>query len=408
MPRDAFRRLWWGETVSLLGSQVTALAVPLTAIVALHASAFELGALAAGRWLPYILLSLPIGLLVDRHRRRPVLIAADLVQALALATVPLLALCHALTFGALLVATTVAGMGACAFEIAYRSYLPSLVSPERLTDANAKLSISESAAELAGPGIGGLLVHAFTGPVALLVDVGSFVVSALALHGIDRTEARPAPPGAPRSWRVDLHEGLALTWSSRLLRAFAGEAATYNFFWQGAQAVLILYAIRALDLTGAGYGVAVGVGSAGALLGAALTGRVAARAGVGPTIVVAAVVGDAVPFLLPGLAVGGTPGLLLLTAVLFVQGIGVTACNVHVNAIRQTIVPGHLLGRVNAAYRTVLTGVVPLGTLSAGALAETLGARATLLIYTAGLAGSAPWLIFSPARSLRSAGDASL
>src|SRR5689334_13500940 len=170
-----FRALWAGETVSLLGSQITVLALPLVAILELHASAAQLGLLAAARWAPYLVLTLPAGVWVDRHRRRPVLVAADLGQAALLVAVPALAALDALSIGGLVAIAF--GVGACAvfFELAYRAYLPAIVEQDRLTDANSRLSVSQSLAEVAGPSLGAVLVQAASAPFALLVDGLSFL-----------------------------------------------------------------------------------------------------------------------------------------------------------------------------------------------------------------------------------------
>ncbi len=399
-----FGRLWAGETVSLLGSEITVLALPLVAILELHASPAQLGILTAARWAPYLALTLPAGVWVDRHRRRPVLVAADLGQAGLLLAVPVLAALGALGIGGLVVVAF--GVGTCSvfFELAYRAYLPAIVEHDELTEANSKLSVSQSLAEVGGPSLGALLVQAASAPFAILLDGLSFLASAAGLLAIRRRE--PAPDRPPRrNLRSDLLAGFALTLRDRVLLAFAGEAATYNFFWQAVQVLLPLFVVRELGFSVGEFGLVLTIGSVGALLGAALTARVARRFGLGRTVVVAAVAGDLAPLALPGVHGHGPAAFTILACAFFVQGAGITGCNVHVNSIRQQITPPGLLGRMNAAYRLVVYGVVPLGALAGGALAAAAGVRVTLLAATAGLLTTSLWLVFSPVRRARTIDD---
>jgi len=397
-----FRCLWAGESVSLLGSEVTRLALPLAAVVTLHASAGQLGLLGAAAYAPFLVFGLPAGLWVDRHRRRPVLIVADLGQLAAIGSVPLLAVLGALSVPALLIAAFAAGTFAVFFELAYRAYLPAIVPVEALTGANSRLTASESAAEIGGPGLGGVLAQVFGAPYALLLDAASFLFSAIGLASIRQREQPPVRDPAPL--RAQVADGFTATFRDRYLRAFAGEAGSYNLCWQIVQTVLVLYAIRELHLDPGRLGLVLAIGAAGALLGALGTAATARRFGLGRTVIAAAVIGDAAPLALPFLQ----PGALaapLLAAAFFVRGIGVTGCNVHVNAIRQTIAPDRLLGRTNAAYRLLVYGAVPVGALLGGWLGSTFGLRTTLAVGTTGLLSTALFLIFSPVRHVRELSD---
>lgn len=391
-----FRLFWAGETVSLFGSQITVLALPLAAIAVLDANALELGLLGTASYLPFLVLALPAGIIVDRCRRRPLMMGANLVQAAALGLVPAFVAVDRLTMGWLLVAAFLAGAGRVFFELAYRAYLPSLVATGQLTAANAQLTSSESLAEVAGPAAGGWLVSLFSAPFALLADAVSFLVSTVTLSRITVREPRPAPP-LRRGAGSDLAESFRFTFASPYLRAFLGEAATYNLFWQVIHTLLTLYAVQTLLLSPAMLGLVLAVGSVGAVLGAMLTGRIADRIGLGRTVVAAAVIGDAAPLVLPFLSPGPLAAVLL-GAAFFVRGAGVTGCNVHVMSIRQTVTPSRLLGRTNAAYQLVGHGVIPVGALAGGLLGQHLGVRETLLLAVIGLLGTCLWLIFSPVR----------
>ena len=399
-----FAKLWAGETVSLTGSEITTLAIPLSAILLLHASPWQVGLLAASRWAPYILLAIPAGVWVDRHRRRPILIASNLGQAGLLAIVPVLDLSGQLTLLDLIVVSFLVGALAVFFELAYTAYLPTLVSSPNLTRANGRIGMSESVAEIGGPGLGGALVQLASAPSALIADSASFVVSASALLAIRKKEP-PPPAAAPRTLRRDIAEGFQVTLRDALLRAFAGEAASYNFFWQVIQSVLALYIIRELGLTAGTYGLIFAVGSVGALLGAAFTERVAARRGLGTTMIAAAVIGDVAPLAIPAVHFGGSAAIAALSAVFFVRGVGITGCNVHVMSMRQAITPNRLLGRTAATYRLLVYGVVPLGALAGGALGQLMGLRATLLCGAVGLLGTSLWLVLSPLRRIDSLED---
>lgn len=393
-----FRRLWAGESISLLGTEITALALPLLAVVTLHATPGQLGLLGAATYAPFLLLGLPAGLWIDRKRRRPILIAADLGQAASVAVIPLLAALGQLRMGGLLAAAFAAGSFRVFFELAYQAYLPAIVPPAALTVANSRLTASQSVAEIGGPGLAGLLVQVVGAPSALLADAGSFLASVAGLSAIRQTEQQP--PRDPARLRSQIAQGFSVTFGNRYLRAFAGEAASYNLCWQVVQTVLVLFVIQRLHVSPTGLGLILGLGAVGGLLGAVVTAPVAERVGLGRTLIAAAVVGDVAPLILPLLS----PGLWappLLAASFFVRGLGVTACNVHVNAIRQTITPSQLLGRTNAAYRLLVYGFVPVGALLGGWLGSSLGVRTTLAIATVALLSTSLFLACSPVRQVR-------
>ncbi|MFI1994554.1 MFS transporter [Actinoplanes sp. NPDC020271] len=397
--RTDFRYIWSGETASLFGTQILQLAMPLTAITYLHATPGQLGVLGAVTYLPFLILGLPAGVFVDRWRRRPILVASNLGQMAGIGAVPVLAALGLLTFPLLLTAALVAGFFRVFFTIAYRSYLPVVVPTEQLTYANSRLTASESAAQIAGPGLGGLLIQAIGAQYALVADAVSYLASALSNAAVRRRE--PVKPRDPTPARTLIADGFRSTLKNPYLRAFAGEAASYNLFWQAVLTLLALFAVRDLGMTPGTLGIAISIGAVGALLGAVATERVANRVGLGRTLVAAVIIGDIAPIAVP-FTPSGTWAPVVLAAAFFIQGIGITGCNVHTMVIRQTVTPDHLRGRTNATYLFLAYGIIPVGAVLGGWLGDTIGLRGALAVSTIGLFCTCLFIIFSPARRLRS------
>ncbi|MGO8949987.1 MAG: MFS transporter [Ktedonobacterales bacterium] len=391
-----FLKLWGGETVSLFGSQVTTLALPLTAILVLHATVFQVGILNAVGFAPFLFVTVYAGVWVDRRRRRPILIAANLGRAVLLGGIPVLALMGRLQIGYLFIIWFLVGIGTVFFQLAYQSFLPSLVPARHLAEGNSKLSASESVAEIGGPGLAGVLLQVVIAPVALLVDALSFLVSAVSLVRIKTPEPIHAASATQRNLWREIAEGFRMTFGDPRLRAFAGEAATYNLFWQIIATLFVLYAVRDLHMTPVLIGAVIAAGSAGGLLGALVTNWLAQRAGVGRIIVGGSLLSSVAPLAFPLARDGQAGSIALLLAAFFLSGCGVTAYNVHAVSLRQAITPAHLLGRMNASYRTITYGVIPIGALLGGLLGQTLGLRTALVLGAVGLTLSWIWLAFSP------------
>ncbi|MGN6131323.1 MAG: MFS transporter [Nocardioidaceae bacterium] len=394
-----FRRLWAGYTVSAVGSEVTVLAVPVTAAVLLGASALQMGLLTASATLPYLLLGLPAGVWVDRlARRRPLLVAADLLAGAALASIPL-----AWAFGVLTVAQLVGVellVGACkvVFRPAYQSHLPDVVRRDQLTEASGHLRASESAAMLAGPGLGGLLVQALTAPVAVVVDAVSFVVSAACVRRV-RTPEREAPvPSAPRSMRRDLVEGLATVVRDPSLRAVAGAAANLNLFGMVVMALFVVYATRELGFSAGLLGVVLTLGGVGALTGALLAPRLARRIGTGRTIVAGSVVFSFALFAVPLASGPRWVELAVLGGGEMVGGVAVMLFDVSTSGLVLSVVPTDRLGRVSACMGFLTQGVKPLGALAGGALGTALGLHPALWLAALGATTTLLWTVCSPLR----------
>ncbi len=397
-----FLKLWGGQSVSLVGSQVTLLALPLTAILTLQATPLQLGILSAAEFAPYLLVTLFAGVWVDRSRRRPVLIGADVGRAALLALIPLGATLGLLRIEALYVIAFAFGVLTVLFDLAYQSYLPSLVSSDQLLNANGKLQVSGSVAQIGGPGLAGILISAVSAPLAILTDSASFVVSALGLLMIRARESSPPRErGQLRGiWRR-IGAGLALLLRDPHLRPMAAEAATSNLFGTAIGTLLILYAVRDLGLSPALYGGIIALGSFGALFGALLAHWCSRRLRLGRALMAAYTLVCASPLLVPLAAGSMTVSILVLASFELLSGIGLTMSNIYVITLRQTIVPAELFGRVNASYRFLVSGAVPVGALLAGALGNTLGVRPTLAVCACGMLLALPWAYFSPLRRLR-------
>jgi MFS family permease len=397
-----FARFWLGESVSAVGTQITLLALPLLAVTELHATPGQMGLLGAAETVPYLLFALVFGALIERRRRRPILVAANAGRAVLLGLVPVLFALGVLSMGLLLLLAFAVGTCAVPFELGYQAYLPRLVERSDLVEANSRLSASASVAEIGGPGLGGVLVSALTAPVAILADAVSFVVSVVSISGIRRAEPEPdASMDTATTLVRQIREGVRELVRNRYLVAFVGEAATYNVAWNALNAMLVLWAVRDLGMTAATLGLLFSVGSVGSLLGALLTGSLARRIGVGRAMWTSAVVSNVGVLLIP-LAGGGTPVVIaVLGFAFFLQSLGATATNVHTYAIRQAVTPDRLMGRTTAAYRTITHGTVPLGALLGGLLGQLLGPHTAVAIAALALFPSWLWLYFSPARSLR-------
>ena len=398
-------RLWSAQTISQFGSQVTLLALPLAAIVVLDASAFEVAALSAAEGAPWLLFSLPVGAWVDRVLRKPILVVADVGRALVLLSVPFAYALDALTIWQLYAVGFAAGLLTVFFDVAYQSYLPSLVERSQLEEGNSKLEVSRSGAQLAGPGVAGALVDLVTAPVAILVDALSFLASAAWLSRIEREERLEARGVERTRLAAEILEGLRFVARNPYLRPSMVYVAVFNFFTNVIFAIFLVYAVRRLDLSPAVIGLVFAIGSLGFLVGAFLAPRVSARLGVGTTMIGAAAVAGLALFLIPLAPASNALPFLIASGV--IVDFAIVLYNVTGLSLFQAITPDRLLGRMNASRRFVVWGVLPLGSLAGGALASTIGLRETLFVGAAGASVGFLPLLFSPLRSVERIPDAS-
>jgi MFS family permease len=395
-----FLKFWSGQTISVFGSAITQLALPLTAVSVLNASPAQMGFLNAAQMLPFLLVALFAGAWIDRSRRRPIMLLADLGRAVILGLIPLSMLFGLLRMEMLYVIVFLLGVMTVFFDVSYQAFLPALVQREHLVEGNSKMEISNSAAAFAGPGLAGWLIQAFSAPYAILIDAFSFLVSALTLSWIRTVEPQPVPSAEkPNIW-AEIREGLGVIFGNRILWSIAGCTGTSNFFSNVWASIFILYVSRYLNLSPAQIGLIFAMGAPGALAASLLAARISKSIGLGPTIIASTAAGGLAQLLL--LAAHGPTTLVigLLALQGFLMGFFNTLYNVNQVSLRQTITPDRLLGRMNASMRFLVWGTIPLGALAASALSTAFGVFPTIVIGVLG--GLLPWLwvFFSPVRGL--------
>lgn len=395
----AFVRVWSADAASVVGSEITAVAVPLIAAIYLNAGPLAIGVLSAAQYAPYLVVPLLAGALVDRTRRKPLLIRLDLARGLLLLSIPATAAIGSLSMPILGgVAFAVTALTVVA-QVGFQSLVPSAVDKGQLVPANSAISASQSVGNVVGPGIGGGLVQLTSGPGALLIDAVSYFASAVFLASAPLTEAspRPATSGVAAIWG-DIRTGLRQTLATPVLRTLVAQTSTYNFFFAAIDAVLVLFAVRQLDLSAVAVGAVFSVGGLGAVLGAACAQPLARNVRLGYLFLAAAVV-STLPWLALPLLQTGTGGVLGLGVILFLGSVGQTIFNIHHVSLRQSVVPIEELGKVSGSIRFLNWGGVPVGALVGGVLASWLGLAGALLFGAVGMLMSCLILLFSPLRS---------
>ncbi|MFB7997617.1 MFS transporter [Streptomyces sp. NPDC056002] len=399
--RRDFLLLWASQAVSETGSQVTVLALPLVAVVLLNASAFQVGLLSAAQTSAYLLVALPAGAIVDRMAKRRLMIGCELVLCALIGSVPVAHAAGVLTLGQLYAVALASSVFAVFFSVAYQSYLPALLDPGLLMDGNGKLAVSRSVAQIAGPGLGAGLVTLVGAPGAMAADAASFIVSAASLTAIRTREPRRLPANdahRPRLW-PQIREGIAYVNRDRILRNSVGFNGTANFFVIMVETLGPVFLIRTLHLRPTLVGLLLALGAVGGVAGGVAARHLARRIGSARISWIA-------------MTVWSLPGLLIPLAghgwwvVLFGVGwiswtFASTVAGVALTSYRQAVCPPDMLGRVSAAARWINWGTLPLGGLTGGALAATLGVRTTLWIAVLGGCSAGLWLLFSPLRAMR-------
>jgi MFS family permease len=392
-----FRRYWSAQSISMLGDQISGIALPLAGVITLHASPAQMGVLTAFVWAPNLVLAIHAGALADRWgRRRRVMIAADIGRAVLLGSVPAAAAFGALSMAQLYIVAFAAGSLSVFFQVSDSTLFVCVVERDDYLDANSLVYGSRAASFMAGPSLGGILTQAVSAPVALLVDAASFLGSAAFLSRISPAEPEPQPsePG-------HLTAGIRFIRRTPTLFYELASTATVNFFNLAFFTLFLLYATRTLHVRSGTLGVVLGIGAMGSMIGAVATRRLSGRIGIGPAFVVGSVLFPA-PLILVPLA-GGSHALVITLLFLaeFLSGIGLMILDITAGSINAALIPGELRSRVQGAYTIVNYGVRPLGALAAGLAASTFGIHTTLWIAAVGGALSALWLVPSPLPHLK-------
>ena len=396
-----FVTYWAASAISDVGSQITALALPLIGAITLGASAWEMGVLTAAGSAPIVIFGLFAGVLVDRLRRRPVLIATDLLRAALLLTIPLASLFGVLRIELLALVAFVAGTLSLMFDLAHLAFLPTLVRRDDLVEGNSKLEVTAAVAQVVGPGVGGGLIGTIGAPFAIVIDALSYLVSGWLITNTRTVEAaRPAVAERAGLWR-EIHEGLRAVFAQPILRALMACSASINLFGKMFLAIYVLYMTRDLGLGPVGVGLVLATGGLGSLAGALVGGPATRRFGFGPVIIGSALAFGLTGLLVPLAVLFPSVALVMVVGAEFLQWMAILVYYVGAITVRQAITPDRLYGRVNATIRFVAGGAMPVGALLGGVLGEIVGLPLTLVIAELGTLLGVVWLAASPLRHLR-------
>jgi MFS family permease len=395
-----FLTMWSGQTLSQFGEQISLLGVPVLAVVLLHSTAFEVGVLNASGLAAFLLIGLPAGAWIDRMRKRHVMIAADIVRALALAAIPVLWSLGMLHIWQLYAVAFVIGVATVFFDVSYQSLTPSLVPAPQIAEANGKLEATAQVAHLTGPAIAGWLIGVVSAPFAMIATAGTYAASFVALAFTrDSEQLRPAHEHGRLVHEIG--EGLRWVFGNRALRRIVATTGTSNLFNTISVTILPLFLLRELGMTPQAMGLILSLGAVGGLLGAIATPHLVRRVGEGPAIPLSALAFSLVSVFLPIAAMVPQLAFPLLVVQGFVMSFFVLVYNITQVTFRQRITPPRLLGRMNASIRFVVWGVMPIASLAAGALATWLGIVPTMWIGAAGQLASAVFVVTGPFWAMR-------
>lgn len=398
-----FLKFWSGETLSLFGTQITTLAIPLTAVLVFQATPTQVGLLRFLQLVPYLGLAMVFGVWVDRARRKRVMMLANGARMVLIAAIPILSATHRLTLALLLAIACAVGVFSVLFDVSWMAFVPTLVKePEQYVEANQKLGVTSSSADIAGPGVAGTIISALSAPTALAADAFSYLFSLATLLWI-RTPEPKAPAADTRNerrLRAELAEGLRFVFGDRILRPLALVAPFCNFVMVGVWTMFLLYASRGVGLSSAQIGVVFASSSVGGLVGATVSRRLIQRFRLGAVYAASMSAIFLAPLLIP-LASGSRPVLLAtFIASFFLAYLGLGVANVVVISLRQTSTPPELMGRMNAAFRMVLFGGGALGGLAGGFVSGAAGLRSGLLAVAVGSAVMVLPVLLSPVSRL--------
>lgn len=384
--------------MSQVGTQVSMVAIPIIAAVTLDAPPFQLGLLAACGQLPALLFGLFAGEWLDRRKRRPVMIASDLARALVMLIVPFAALFDRLSMPLLCIVLFALGTLSILFDVANLSYIPSLVPRGELVAANSRLEATASGAQVIGPALGGTLVGLLTGPGALLIDAGSYIVSAIALRRIETTESEPSKPEIEEPMRQRIAGGLRFVWHNPILRALAACSAVTNLAGYAFLAVYVAFMVRDLGLSDFEVGLVFATGGLGALIGAVVASGFANRWGTGPAIIAGQLGFGLTGLLVPLAVLAPTVALPLVVAAEFLQWMTLMVLVVNSVSLRQRLATPEMQGRLHATFAVVTRGMQPIGSILGGLIASVIGLSLTLVAGEIGMLLAVLFLFFSPLR----------
>jgi len=393
-----FLKLWAGQGISEIGSQVSLLALPTVAILVLGATPFQVGLLGACETLAFPVLGLVAGVYVDRLRRRPIMIACDAGRLLALASVPVAFALGVLSMPQLYAVALITGVGTVFFDVAYQSYLPALIPRGDLIEGNTKLQVTGSVAQMAGPALGGFLIQLLGPARAVAADAASFLISVVSLVWIRRPEPPPAPVSGSgrRGFFAEMWEGILVVFGNSTIWKIAGSTSTSNLGSNLFFAVFLIFLYRVLHLSPGTVGVIFAAGAVGGLLGALTAAWIPRRIGLGPTLFVTMLVSGLSLILIPLAQYGFA--IPLLFASMFVTSFVIPVYNINQVSLRQAIVPDRLQGRMNATVRTIIWGTNPIGAFVGGIIGSTYGIVPALYAGVAVSLLAGFWILLGPIR----------
>ena len=381
-----FLKLWTAATISLFGTQVSLIAIPVIAVLLLDVPAYQVALLGTVEFLPFLLFTLPAGAWVDRLPRRLILVIGDFGRAASLLTIPIAYELGVLTIWQLYVVGFVNGLLTVFFDVADQSFLPAIIEPDDLIEGNSKIQISGSAAQVLGQPLGGGLVGLLSAPIAILFDAISFVVSGGLIFWIRKREPKrvvdpgPAGLGSVAGLRAEIGEGLRYVLHHPYLRYIAATTGLSNLFTNIAFATFAVFTYRVLGLTPLTVGIIDGLGAVGLLVGALVAGRIAERFGVGRTILWSAILFG--PSTLIAAFAQPETAVPLLIASVFLGSFGGVVYNINQVSLRQAITPERIQGRMNATMRFLVWGTIPIGMIIGGTIASIpeVGARGAIVV----------------------------
>ena len=403
-----FRRLWLASGLAALAGEMTELGIPLFALLALSADPVELSMLRTAQFAPFLLLTLWLGVVVDRMRRRPLLVTAGAARGVLLVVLAATAVV-APPFWVAVAIVFLIGAFTVVHQLADFAFVPSVVSPARLADANAKLSATESASTIAGNGVAGAVVQLLSAPLALIVNGATFLASAVLIGTVRSTETRAVRhPDEESHVLRDIREGFGALWRNRTLRALVAEAATWNLFNEVFMLAFTVTLVTSGDFGDSGalaLGLILVAGGTGAFVGAWCSAWATRRFGYGRSLIVTLILGNAAP-LLVSLPMGHGPAALVVFGIAFlVSGLGIGVANSQSVTIRQLVTEPTMRGRVNSGYRLISWGMLAVGAGLAGVVIAYAGTAVAMLVGAAGMASATLWVLCSPVRRMRTLTD---